>query len=511
MAQVNKIDSNATSLRIAEETAYKTVGGSEVWKPYEPNSYSDTGGEITAVSRNPINSSRQRKKGVVVDLDATAGFQTDLTQTNVADLLQGFFYADFRRKGEETPTDATATTDLFDVAATAGFQINDLVFSAGWVNSANNGLHVVTAINTDASIEVLGSSLVTETPPATATLVVVGHRAGSADIDVVVTGDYATYSSTAMDFTTMGLIPGETIYVGGDLAANQFVDPNDNGFKRVKSVAATALVVDKSEVAMGAETGTGLLIDFFWGRVLKNESVSTSQVRRTYQVERQLGAPDDASPSDIQAEYIVGAVPSEMVINVGTADKITLDLNWIAGDQETLSGPTSLKAGTRPSVVESDAFNTSSDFTRLKMAVHSTTSETPTALFAYLTELTLTLNNNLKPNKAVSVLGAFDVSAGTFQVDGSMSAYFGNVSAIDAIRANSSVTLDMALAKNNAGIALDLPLITLGDGKLEVEQDEAITIPLSSEAATGAGVDSNMDHTLLMVFFDYLPTLAETT
>jgi hypothetical protein len=510
MAQVNKIDSNATSLRIAEETAYKTVGGSEVWKPYEPNSYSDTGGEITAVSRNPINSGRQRKKGVVTDLDATAGFQTDLTQTNVADLLQGFFYADFRRKGEEAATEATITTDLFLVAETAGFQVNDLIFVAGFANSANNGLHVVTAINTDVSIEVLGSTLVAEV--LAATIVNVGHRAASADIDVVVTGDYAHYfSNGGLDFTTLGYVPGEMIYVGGDNATNQFVDPNDNGFKRVKSVTATQLTVDKSEVAMGAETGTALLIDFYHGRVLKNESVSTSQVRRTYQVERQLGAPDDSLPAQIQAEYIVGAVPSEMVLNIGTADKITLDLDWVAGDQETIDGPTSLKAGTRPAVVESDAFNTSSDFTRLKMAVHSTTSETPTSLFAYLTELTITLSNNLKANKAVSVLGAFEVSAGTFQVDISTSAYFGNVTAIDAIRANSSVTLDMALAKNNAGIALDLPLVTLGDGKLEVEQDEQVAIPLTGEAATGAGVDANMDHTLLMVFFDYLPTLAETT
>jgi hypothetical protein len=510
MAQVNKIDSNATELRISEETSFKVADGSAVWKPYEPNSYDDTGGEITTIARNPINSSRQRKKGVLTDLDATAGFQTDLTQTNVADLLQGFFYADFRRKGEEVPTQATATTDLFSVASTAGFQVNDLIWVTGFVNSANNGLHVITAIVANVSIEVLGSTLVTETPPATANIVNVGHRAGAGDIDVDITGDYATYTSTTLDFTTLGIIPGEMVYVGGDAAANRFTTSANNGFKRVKSVAASALVVDKSESAMATEASTTELIDIYLGRVLKNESAAASQVRRTYQVERSLGAPDDASPAQIQAEYIVGAVPSEMVMNIGTADKITLDLSFIAGDQETIDGPTSLKAGTRPAVVESDAFNTSSDFSRLKMAVHSANSEAPTALFAYLTELTLTLNNNLSANKAVSVLGAFDVSAGTFQVDGSMSAYFGNVSAIDAIRANSSVTIDLAVSKNNAGIAVDLPLITLGDGKLEVEQDEPVIIPLSSAAATGAGVDANMDHTMLMVFFDYLPTLSET-
>jgi hypothetical protein len=72
------------------------------------------------------------------------------------------------------------------------------------------------------------------------------------------------------------------------------------------------------------------------------------------------------------------------------------------------------------------------------------------------------------------------------------------------------VTIDLALAKENAGIVIDLPLVTLGDGKLEVEQDEPVLIPLSSAAASGALVDANMDHTMLMVFFDYLPTLAES-
>jgi hypothetical protein len=124
--------------------------------------------------------------------------------------------------------------------------------------------------------------------------------------------------------------------------------------------------------------------------------------------------------------------------------------------------------------------------------------------------MTINLNNNLNPNKAVSVLGAFDITGGTFEVGGSITAYFSNVSAIAAIRNNSDVTMDLVLAKANAGIALDIPLITLGDGKLNVEQDEPITIPVTNEAASGAKVDPNMDHTLMMVFFDYLPTAAES-
>jgi hypothetical protein len=510
MAQVNKIDSNCTELRIAEELSLGVLPGTPEWIPYEPNSYPDFGGEITTVARNPINPSRQRKKGVVTDLDAAGGFETDLTQANIQNLLQGFFWADFLRKGEEVPTQATATTDLFAVASTTGFQVNDLIWVTGFVNAANNGLHVITAIVVDTTIEVLGSTLVTETPPATANIVVVGHQGGAGDIDVDDTGNFATYTSTTLDFTTLGLNPGEWIYVGGDLAAEAFTTAANNGWKRVKSIAANALVVDKSELAMATEASTTETIRMFFGRVLKNQNTKTTIVRRSYQLERQLGAPDDASPANIQAEYLVGQVPGEMTINIGTADKITAELNFQGTDQETIDGPTALKSGNRPAVVEADAFNTSSDFSRLKMAVVSTTSEAPTPLFAFITEMTINLNNNLNPNKAVSVLGAFDITGGTFEVGGSITAYFSNVSAIAAIRNNSDVTMDLVLAKANAGIALDIPLITLGDGKLNVEQDEPITIPVTNEAASGAKVDPNMDHTLMMVFFDYLPTAAES-
>lgn len=513
MAKLTKIDSNVTGLRYCEEDSYQVVSGDEVWYPLEPNSYSDFGGQVSTVARNPINPSRQNKKGVVTDLDASGGFETDITQTNLQDLLQGFFFADLRTKVEfggagEITGVVTLTDDFQAASGLDAFAAGDLVHAAGFTNAANNGLHVVSAAAGTALT--VTSDLVDETPPSGATLVKVGAQATADDIDVDVSGSRPALTSTTLDFTDLGLVPGEWIYIGGDATDTMFDNAENNGFARVFAISANELVLDKTEQTMVTETSSGgLTVQIFIGRALKNESDPTLIKRRTYQLERTLGAPDDAEPTEIQAEYIVGCVPSEFEFNIPTADKAMANLSFIGATNETIDGPTTLKAGTRPDLVEADAFNTSSDVPRIKMAIYDAADAAPSALFAFVTDLTLTINNNVTPNKAIGTLGAFEVTAGTFQVGGSVTAYFADVAAIDAVKNNSDVTLDFHLVKENAGVTIDIPLITLGDGRPNVEQDQAITIPLETMAATGAKIDPSLDHTLLMVFWDYLPDAAE--
>ena len=505
MAQVNKIDSNITGLRYAAEQSLKTLPGSPIWYPLEPNSYKDFGGQLKTMARNPINANRQRKKGVITDLDAAGGFNSDLTQANLEDLLQGFFFADIRRKNVDVTVTAVSGAGVYSMANTTGIIVGSLVEFSGFTNAANNGVKVVTAVS--AGVSITAAPGVVETPPATATARVVGFRATvAADIKVDASGTWPRLTATAANFTNMGLIPGEWIFVGGDAAGNQFATTANNGFKRIRSIAATQIELDKSDAAMVTDTATGKSIDLYFGRVLKNE-LGTLIKRRSYQLERTLGAPDDAQPTQIQSEYLTGCVPDELTVNVPTADKLNLDLSFVGLDHEQRTGATGVKTGTRPALVEADAFNTSSDFSRMRIGVANTLAPTP--LFGFVTEMAVTVKNNVSAAKAVAVLGGFDVNVGTFEVGGSITAYFGNISAIQAIRANSNITIDMAVVKNNAGIVLDLPLITLGEGRLAVEQDKPITMPVSMDAATAAAIDPNLDYTILMVFFDYLPSLAD--
>ena len=143
MALLEKIDSNLTGLRFAEEASIGILPQelqsptNTDWTPLEPNTYADFGGSITTVARNPINPSRQRKKGVTTDKDSSGAFNTDLTQKNLQELLQGFFFADLRRKGETVAT-AVVTTDTYNVPDTTGFFVGSLVFASGFTNGANN-------------------------------------------------------------------------------------------------------------------------------------------------------------------------------------------------------------------------------------------------------------------------------------------------------------------------------------------------------------------------------------
>jgi len=522
----NKINSNATGLRYAEEASPKTLPGTPVWVAQEPNSYSDFGGQLSTTARNPINSSRQNKKGVITDLDASGGYNEDITQTNLQHLLQGFFFADLRPKGEaknpigiSTMTiSVTATGSIFTrvggtLDLTTVFTVDDLIFSAGFANSANNGLFKVDAV-TSTTVDVVAAdgletavTLVDEAATSNGSLVVVGYEAAVGDIDVDMTGSRPALTSTTLDFTTLGLIVGEPIFVGGDLTANKFTNAINNGICRIRSIAAARLEFDKTQGTMITEANTTALIHLFFGRVLKNEAAA-SIIRRTYQLERTLGKADTTDTYD-QAEYVTGAVPNQVSVNIARADKVTVDISFVGMDHELVDGTTGPKTGTRPALVEADAFNTSSDFSRIKLAVMDATDANPTALFAFAQELTLTIDNNITPDKAIGVLGAFDATAGNFSVGGNITAYFADIASVEAVRNNSDVTLDIFMVKSNAGIAIDLPLITLGDGRLEVEQDQSITIPVTNEAATGAKIDLNLDHTMLMVFFDYLPTLAD--
>jgi phage tail protein X len=508
------VDSNITGLSYAEETSLAVVSGTPTFYALEPNSYSDFGAKFTATAREVINASRQKLKGSVTNMEANAGFTCDMTQHNLKKLLQGFFFATMAETASNNPingtqnpiTGVTISTDT-TFAAAAGLAsvgvANRLVLMTGFNGALNNGLKVVKSGS--ASTVVIGGALTVEAaPPTSATIKVVGQQGASADLTITVTSGIVAMVSTALDFTTLGLQVGQWIYVGGDTSVTQFVNAANTGYARIGAILAHSLTFDVVLFAAVADAGTAKTVQFFFGDVLKNAPAG-SIVRRTYTLERTLG--NDGTGN--QAEYVLGAIPNELTINVAQASKVTTDLTFVGMNYQYNTGATGLMAsGTRTNVATlgEPAINTSTCVYTTRLYVVNTTTSTVTNLFAYLDNAKLTINNGVKGDDAIGVLGYIEGSAADFAVSATLTAYFASVAAIAAVVAYSSVAMNMIFAANNQGQIIDFPLLTLSNGMNKVEKNKPIQVDLTAEGAMCPN-----GYTALMCFFEYLPTAAMPT
>ena len=497
-------DSNVTGFYIAEEASLKVLPETPVWYRKEPNSYSDFGAETSMESRAPIDTSRQRKKGKIVDVDASGGFNTDITESNLVRDLQGFFFADAREKTSTQPLNGAAielsAVTVSSVQAASGldaFAVGQLVKLSGMGSRSNNGVATVTAVA--AGELTVDKALTAEAaPPATAKVEVCGFAFADGDVDIVASASRIALESSTVDLTTLGLTVGEWVFIGGDAENTAFAN-NSAGYARVSSIATDAIELDDSTFTASNEDGAGTTLELYFGTVIRNEKELANIKKRSYNLERQLGYDDNG----IQSEYVVGAVPNELTINLPEAAKLTADLTYVGMDSEFRSGQTGIKAGTRVEPFYEDAYNSTSDLYRVRLAIVDPVNLNNKPLFGYATEGDISVANGVSANKALGVLGGFDTDIGDFEVGGSITAYFSNIESVEAVRKNSDISFNVIGAQKNTGFVFDIPLIGLSSGRLNIEKDTKVTLPLEMSAG-----ENEAGYTMLYTYFPYLPDIA---
>lgn len=505
---VNTIASNATGLYKAREIIPGVLpvtadnGGQPVkWYEREPNDYGDFGADVTRRARQPINNDRQRKKGTPVGQTASAGFTQDLTATNTVEDFEEFCFAEARRKSRLLTAGVTAT----GYTVTEGgldYVAGTLVFAKGHGLAANNGLREITADATD--IEVSAAGLFVD--GTLGEISRVGFQFPVADLAVVTTGPLPQLVSDTVDLTTLGLIPGEIIYVGD--AGHNFAIAANRGYARVFSVTETAITLDKTDAPFVATDGAGVSVRIFFGTVIKNEKAA---LQKTYtSALRRLLGQRDLDNDAIQSEVVTRCVANELTLDIPEEDIITTDLAYIGADYLLFGDDAEEVGGVFIGVEEADAINSTRDSVRASMIAYPPggNNSAPIPLFAAFTELSLTINNNVSENKAVTVYGAYSLTPGFFEVNGSFDAYFCDVESLRAVRDNKDVSFLFAGWKERKGFAIDLPMLGINTGGLDVAVNEPITCSVDGEAATGKKYNAAMDHTILLVFFDYLPQQA---
>lgn len=503
----DKQDANLVGFYKIREATLGQTPATGTWQTREPNSFDDFGGEYTKVARRPFSPSRQRKKGSVADLDADGGYNEDLTQNNMQGELEEFFFAAIRATPVQTNVAAVAATDDYTVADSSGFLTGHIILASGFDIAANNGLHVLNGI-TDGTHVSTGDSLTDEAAATKQQIKVVGFQFTAGDLEMTAAvGNSFVLSTTTQDLDVLGLIPGQWVFIGGGAAGDSFVDGGEplTGYARiaVDGITQNAISFDKSTFTPVTTDGAGKTVRLFFGDVLKNEDDPDRITRFSSTIERTLGRDDDG----VQSEHITGMVANELTWNSPLANLVNLDFGYIGQRHNTRTGAqgplTSRASNTRAAALGEDAFNTSSNIFRLRLAAVDPTTLNPTPYFARVTEWSLTVKNNVTSAKAQGVLGGFDVTVGNFDVDGEFTAYFSSVEAIHAVKCNYDMTFDAIYAKANAGLFLDIPLIGLGGGRLDIEMDAAIMLPLETAAA-----ESPFGHTAMVGWFPYLPDAA---
>lgn len=519
MAEVQKIDANVTTLAVSREASPGVLAGSSVFRRQRPNSYGDFGGQITLVAPNPISAAAMEEEGTPTDLNASANWNTNLDQVSLRDFWDATLASVRSQRpqhgglGSGDTLAVTATGyDIGEDAAAAGYAAPFLIYAENFAIAGNNGLKLITGTSLD---EVQAAGLTIEAvPPAGAKITVVGYQPDTDDIDVDVSGDLPQLTSgngvgTQTDFTDWNVAPGDWIYRDG------VSDPENSGLMRIASVSAAALTIDRAPTTadMVAETNTGT-VQFFFGDTVKNEYRDTSSfLEASFHVERSLGEPSPVGGAgEIQSENLSGCFLNTLTVNIPTSDLVNVDLGFLAFDHQTHAGtvgdPRPSDAGSIVNLEQAQPFNSTNDVLRNEMAilpVETSPDATPVRIADSLTEATLSLGLNGQTTKRIGTFGAFGVVLGTFTFATSVTVYFEEVSQVQAVRNSTRVGWTIGFAKEfngrRAGVLIDVPLGKLGEGRLNVAQNQAITLPLSHRAAR----HGTLDYAVKITEFWYLP------
>ena len=485
---MGRVSSNSFGLAAVREATLNTPAATG-WVQLEPNGSPTIQAEITTVARNPISPDRQRKKGTISDLSASATFDHDLTMEVADTFLPGFLFANATNADLDFFVSAVAVTGANTVPALNASQVQrmpfnakfaSLFFGAGFGNLDNNGLwklkNAAANAGTDITLErvIAGDSDPVAEAAATGRLFRAGvalnggsSGAGRTTKAGVYDGGTRRYTLTTADgpnWTQLGLTAGEMVSLDGH-------------FGRVVSTTATTLVLDQVDTGMQTfSPGDEDEVLVLFGKFIRNVSLGDSDYQDViYHIE---GAyPGLGAANETEYKYAAGCTPSQITINVPLGNKVTSNFAFVATDVEPPTAVRKAGAGAARKVDRGTAYSSTSDVARLRI-----TELDEDGLTTFFKNLTITINNNVTEEKVIGKLGAEFTNAGDLNVDIETTILFTNGQVLTAIRNNETTSFQIVLQNDNGAIVFDVPAMTIGGGAEDLPENQAVTINLTGRA-----------------------------
>ncbi len=501
LLQSGQVKTNDVGLAYAKQTALGVIPTTG-WQTTEPNAFTAFGNTYTRVAREPISQNRQRRKGTITDQDSTAGFDADLTLSAARDFIEGFMFSVYinadvtllTSDGADTVTDTYTGLDPLSAEQAAKFATDTLIWAKGATSATNNGLK---RIDTDASATdttlAVEENLVTESG-SNIRISIAGFRIAAVD---TVTWTWDGLKTATLDLTGVGAIAaargltvGQFVHIGsiataGGAIQNAFENGAANdmfGYARVLQINTDSILFDKvaAELQFTDSTDPATPVDIVFGEFLRNVDRSDPDFCEVaYCMEGSFPGLGDGTPgnSDTSYEYALDNFCNTMTFNLPLTDKATVGFEFIGTsttDPSTTQTP-GASAATTP--VDVAALNTSADIARLRL-----TEVDETGLTTDFKSVTLTLGNNVSPEKVLGRLGARFLNYGNFNVDIEAQVLFTNPNVITALRENRTLSMDFILKNDDGVIAVDIPSLTLGGGDREYPVNESVLLNTTGEA-----------------------------
>ena len=190
------------------------------------------------------------------------------------------------------------------------------------------------------------------------------------------------------------------------------------------------------------------------------------------------GAGDTMTVTALVAGSNGNSIPVTETLTNGAFEAATL-----AGGSNGLNEPT-----------QTAAYNTSQDIAALRV-----TEVDEDALTTDFTALTMTLNNNVSPQKVLGQLGARFINFGNFEIDIEATLIFSNPLVINAIRDNQTLTMDFVLKNDDGVIAVDIPSLTIGGGGTEFPINESVLLNTTIQAFGDPTLNTSLSFSLIPV------------
>jgi hypothetical protein len=382
----------------------------------------------------------------------------------------------------ERDNDGTADSVITDIGTTANtlvcttgaaFGIGHLARTTGFSTAANNTVARVTTGGATSYVAIGAGYVAEVAPPAAARVKVVGLEGAAADITATATG----LTTTALNFTTLGIVPGMWLNIGGTATVNKFATAANNGWARVAAVAANglSLTLDNRPVGWGADVGTGKQIRIFFGdRIINGTTRLGLSIERSF-----LG---QTVPTHILQK---GMVVDRLSLDATSEQAITgaLAFMGMVGSQGTVANGTTYAAATTGLVLTASVSVGS-------ILLSGTALGSPN----WVRSLKVDVANNLRPITAVGSVGAVSIGAGEVGVTGSLETYFGDNTLVAAQFAGTIGAIAARATANNQAVCWTLPRVIFGEGSPNAGgKNQDVVLPLTFTASADSTTSSEFD------------------